>query len=117
MEVIGTQRGLNQDEKVRLLKEKLRFLLRNPDHVYRVSSKEETEVGRAYSDEAVDVGEALCALGLCTPRQRRVLELWLGPKRPTQAQVALRLRVSVVTVKRDAKEALERMVAQVWDED
>ena len=116
MEIIGAQQGLDHGEKVRLLKEKLRFLLRNPDHLYRVSSREETEVGRAYSDEAVDVGETLCALGLCTPRQRRVLELWLGPRRPTQAQVAPLLGVSVVTVKRDAKEALDRIVAQIWDE-
>ena len=115
MEIIGAQRGLSEREKVDLVKAKLAYLLRNPDHVYRLNSREASETGRAYTDEAVDVGEIMFALGRCTPRQQRALNLWLGPKALSQERVAKELDVSVITVKRDVGQALRLMVAAIWE--
>ena len=116
MEVIGTQRGLSRREKVVLLKDRLRYLLRHPDRVYRLNSRDAVETGRRYTDEAVDAGELACALGRCTPRQQQILHLWLGRRRPTQDKVAKALQLSVITVKREAADAFRRMVEMIWED-
>ncbi len=58
----------------------------------------------------------MCALGRCTPRQQRIVLLWLGPRRLRQARIAQALGLSVATVKRDAAAAVRRVVAQAWEE-
>jgi len=115
MEIIGTQQGLSPREKASLLKERLAYALRHPERVYRVSSRQATDSGLEYTDEAVDAAELLCALGRCSARQQRVLELWLGRGGRSQQDVARSLGLSVATVKREAAEALRRMALQVWD--
>ncbi len=116
VEIIGTQTDLSERERAALVKERLRLSFRYRSRTYRLNSRETSGTGRAYTDEAVDAGELACALGRCTPRQQRVLELWLGPRRLHQARVARELGVSVVTVKRDASAAVRTMVAMIWEE-
>ena len=116
MEVIGTQTGLSKREKVLMLKDRLRYFLRHPDRAYRLNSREASDTGRQYTDEAVDAGELACALGRCTPRQQRILGLWLGRGRLKQDMVAQALGLSVITVKREASEAFRRMVQGIWED-
>lgn len=116
MDIIGTQVGLTDREKVALLKGRLRQALRHPERTYPVNAREPCDTGRAYSDAAIDPGELLCALGRCSPRQRHILDLWLGRERLTQGEISRLLRVSVPTVKRDAADALRRMARMIWDD-
>ncbi len=116
MEIIGDQRGLSPRERMWLLKQRLRSYYRDPERVYRLNAREATDTGREYTDEAIDAGELVCALGRCTARQQQALALRLGPKGVPPHQVALALGVSVVTVKRDTAQALKRMAAQIWEE-
>ena len=116
MEVIGTQAGLSKAEKVLVLKERLRYYLRHPDRAYRLNSREASDTGRQYTDEAVDAGELASALGRCTPRQQRILGLWLGRHRFRQDRVAKALGISVITVKREAAMAFRQMVGAIWED-
>ncbi len=115
MGVIGEETGLTQREKARMVKSRLRSLFRPSDHAYRLNSRKASETGRQYTDEATDAGELVCALGRCTPRQQRILALWLGPRATRQEYVARALGVSLVTVKRDAAAAIRAMVAMIWE--
>lgn len=115
MEVIGTERDLAKGERTLLLKRRLQRFLRRVAPAYRLTARQATEVGLAYTHQAVNAGELGCALGRCTRRQQRILALWLGSGLP-QAEAARLLGVSLATVKRDAAEALERMAAQVWQD-
>ncbi|MSQ25617.1 MAG: hypothetical protein EXR49_05005 [Dehalococcoidia bacterium] len=63
MEIIGAQRGLSLRERMWLLKQLLRSYYRDPERVYRLNSREATDTGREYTDEAIDMGEFVCALG------------------------------------------------------
>ncbi len=117
MQIIGTEKGLSQRDKVWVLKDRLAYLFRNPGRVYRMTTREPTDTGFGYSDEAIDAGELWCALGRCSERQQQVLRLWLGRRRLPQGAVAKALGVSLVTVKRDASEALKKMAAMVWDDE
>ena len=114
MEVIGADKSLTQREMSRVVKSRLRSLFHSPGWSYRLNEREATETGRQYTDEAVDAGELAFALGRCTPRQQRILQLWLGPKRRRQAWIARALRTSLVTVKRDSAAAVRTMVAVIW---
>jgi len=116
LQIIGTQVGLDRREKVALLKERLAFVFRNPERDYRLNTRQTAGNTLQYTDEAVDAGELMCALGQCSRRQQEALRLWLGRRRMTQEQVAGVLRVSVITVKRDLGAAMRRMVEQVWEE-
>ena len=116
MDVIGTESGLSDGDKLRILKKRLAYLLQHPRYSYRLNAREVSDTGRAYTDEAIDAGEVMSALGRCTLRQQRIFGLWLGPAHSTQERIADRLGVSVITVKRDVAEALRLMVAHVWDE-
>lgn len=116
MEIIGTQVGLSEREKARLLKERLAFVFRNPDRVYRLNTRETAGDTLQYTDEAVDAAELMCALGRCPRRQQEALRLWLGRWQMSQEEVAGVLRVSVITVKRDVSAALRRMADMVWEE-
>ena len=114
MEVIGAEKGLTHREMSRVVKSRLHSLYRSPGRSYRLNAREASETGRQYTDEAVDAGELAYALGRCTPRQQRILQLWLGPKKLHQAWVAHALGVSLVTVKRDAAAAIRTMAAVIW---
>ena len=98
------------------MQDRLRFLLRNPERVYRTNSREASDTGQQYTDEAIHAGELVSALGRCTPRQQQALYLWLGRPGRDQEEVAKALGVSTITVKRDVGEAFRRMVDQIWDD-
>jgi DNA-directed RNA polymerase specialized sigma24 family protein len=114
--VIGTEEGLDHREKEALLKARLIWLLGEGRRTYAMTEKEATETGRALSDMALDAGEVLCALGRCTRSEQRMLHLWLGRGRMTQGEIARELGVSLSAVRRGLAGALDRMVAQVWEE-
>ena len=116
MEIIGAQKGLAHAAKVSLVRTKLGALFRTPRRHYRLNTGEPVDTGLSYTDRAVDAGELLHALGRCTPRQQKALRLWLGRKPLSQERIARRLRVSLVTVKRDIEAALETMLASIWDD-
>jgi DNA-directed RNA polymerase specialized sigma24 family protein len=116
MHVIGTQRGLSRRQKAALVKRRLAVLLRRPERIYRLNLGHATDLGLAYSEKAIEAGELLCALGRCTPRQQRIVLLWLGPRRLRQARIAREMGLSVATVKREAAAAVRGMAAQAWEE-
>ena len=118
VQVIGSDGDLTYREKELALRARLGYMLRNLQSEYRLNSLEGTDTGRKYTEQATEAGDLLCAFGLCTQRQQRILRLWLGGhdgRRLTQAQAANVVGVSLATASRESAAAFRTMIEVIWD--
>ena len=110
-ELIGDAEPLEND-RFHELKFKLKEAFRNKE--YRLNTREPSETGLSYSDEATEHGLVLNAWSRLPLRQKRVIQLWLSDGL-TIREVADRTAYSRSWVSVQIKLAMHTMIGMVWE--
>ncbi len=110
-EIIGDAEPFEND-RFHELKFKLKEAFRNKE--YRLNTREPSDTGLSYSDEATEHGLVLNAWSRLPLRQKRVIQLWLSDGL-TIREVAERTAYSRSWVSGQLKLAMHTMIGMVWD--
>lgn len=110
-EIIGDAEPLKND-RFHELKFKLKEAFRNKE--YKLNTREPSDTGMSYSDEATEHGLVLNAWSRLPLRQKRVIQLWLSDGL-TIREVAGRTAYSTSWVSVQIKLAMHTMMGMVWE--
>ncbi len=110
-EIIGDAEPFEND-RFHELKFKLKEAFRNKE--YKLNTREPSETGLSYSDEATEHGLVLNAWSRLPLRQKRVIQLWLSDGL-TIREVAGRTAYSRSWVSVQIHLAMHTMIGMVWE--